>query len=76
MNSNVTTILDFWAKNEPNGDNDENFVQISLLAKGLNDAPSNLLSCSSCLISSSLLLQLDGRCRDSLIGDMVGRFLF
>ena len=70
MNNNSTTTLDFWAKNEPNGDKDENFVQISRLSKGLNDAPSNLLSCSTCLISSSLLLQLDGRCRDSLIGDL------
>ena len=70
MNNNTRTTVQFWADNEPNGDNDENFVQISRLAKGLNDAASNLLSCSSCSISSSLLLQLDGRCRDSVIGNI------
>ena len=47
---------------------DENFVEIDVSRKALNDSFSHRLSCSSCLISSSLTLQLDGRCKDSLIG--------
>ena len=70
MNTNTEAQLaSFWEKDEPNGGRDENFVQIVVQKNALNDANVNSLSCSSCLISSSLLLQLDGRCEESLIGN-------
>ena len=70
MNSFTEADVHFWAKNEPNGGNHENFVLISMARGALIDVPSTFLSCGSCLVSSSLLLQLDGfgRCQNSLIG--------
>ena len=62
---------DFWAKDQPNGGTDENFVAIVAAAKVLIDVPPNLLGCSSCLLSTSLLLQLDGGCRHSLMGNII-----
>ena len=58
-----------WGKTEPNGDRDENFVVINVDRAALNDVAGNKLSCSSCLVSSSLLLQLDGLCKHSLMGN-------
>ena len=57
----------FWGEDEPNGGREENYVQILVQNNALNDADVNSLSCTSCLMSSSLLLQLHGRCRESLI---------
>ena len=61
--------LQVWGKAEPNGERDENFVVIDVPQAALNDVAGNKLSCSSCLLSSSLLLQLDGLCEGSLIGN-------
>ena len=58
-----------WGKTEPNGDRDENFVVINVDRAALNDVAGNKLCCSSCLLPSSLLLQLDGLCKDSLMGN-------
>ena len=71
MNSLAKAKLQFWAKGQPNGGIDENFVGIRMSSAGLIDRPQTALSCSSCLISSSLLLQLDGRCKYSLIGNAI-----
>ena len=58
-----------WVKAEPNGGRDENFVVIDVAQAALNDVARSKRSCSSCLLSSSLLLQLHGLCKDSLIGN-------
>ena len=72
MNNNeVEAELQVWDKAEPNGDRDENFVVIRVPQATLNDVAGNKLSCSSCRVSSSLLLQLDGLCEHSLIGNVV-----
>ena len=71
MNNNTETTIQSWVKVELNGDADENFLEIAVAEKALNDAPENSGNCGSCLISSSLLLKLDGRCRDSLIGEIL-----
>ena len=68
MNSLTEVQPQLWVKDEPNGGMDENFVAIDVAQGALIDAPPSFLSCSSCLITTSLLLQLDGRCRHSLIG--------
>ena len=72
MNDNTTVESPAWDNGKPDGGKDENFVVIDLDkgAEGvLNDVPEiNKLSCSSCLLSSFLLLKLDGLCKDSLIG--------
>ena len=70
MNSNAEAKFQPWDKSEPNGGKDENFVWIDLATATLQDVPHNKLSCSSCLISSSLLLQLDGLCIHSMIGNL------
>ena len=71
MNSLSKAQPHFWAKDQPNGGTHENFAAIHVSRAALVDIPGNYLSCSSCMISSSLLLQLDGRCRHSLIGILV-----
>ena len=74
MNNNAADAeLQVWNKGEPNGGRDENFVVIDVQRAALNDVAGNKLSCSSCLLSSSLLLQLDGLCEGSLIGN--GQFI-
>ena len=70
MNNNAEAELQVWVKAEPNGDRDENFVVIDVPRAALNDVAEDKLSCSSCLVSSSLLLQLHGLCKDSLIGNV------
>ena len=70
MNNDAEAKLDVWVKGEPNGDKDENFVVIDVPEAALNDVAQSKLSCSSCLVSSSLLLELDGLCKDSLIGNI------
>ena len=56
---------------EPNGGRDENFVVIRVARKALVDVPEKTLGCSSCSISSSMLLKLDGLCKDSMIGKIL-----
>ena len=68
MNNNATVESEAWEEGRPNGGKDENFVVIKVAQSALNDVAQNKLSCSSCLLSSSLLLKLDGLCKDSLIG--------
>ena len=68
MNNDTETTLQSWEGIKLNGGADENFVEIVVAEKALNDAPETSANCGACLISSSLLLKLDGRCRDSLIG--------
>ena len=72
MNNNAEVKLQdqVWAKSEPNGGKDENFVIIDTPRGALIDVIQTKLSCSSCLLSSSLQLQLDGLCEDSLIGEI------
>ena len=69
-NTNVTDI-DFWSGSEPNGERDENFVVISVARKALVDVPEKTRGCSSCSISSLMLLKIDGRCKDSMMGNDV-----
>ena len=69
MNNNSEAEFQIWNKIEPNGGRDENFVMINVAQGVLNDVDKTRLFCSSCLLSSSLLVQLDGLCEDSIIGD-------
>ena len=70
MNNDAEAKLELWVKGEPNGGRNENFVVIDVPEAALNDVAQSKLSCSSCLVSSSLLLELDGLCKDSLIGNI------
>ena len=71
MNSLAKAKLKLWAKGQPNVGIDENFVGIRISSARLIDRPQTALSCSSCLISSLLLLQLDGRCKYFLISNAI-----
>ena len=71
VNNDTETTLQSWVDIELNGDADENFLEIVVAEKALNDAPENSGNCGSCIIPSSLLLKLDGRCRGSLIGEIL-----
>ena len=68
MNDNSTAPYMFWGKEEPNGGKHENYVQIKVRTASLIDDNENGLCCSTCALSSSLLLRLDGVCEDSFIG--------
>ena len=70
-NNNKTTDIDFWSEIEPNWGRDENFVVIRVARKALVDVPEKTLGCSSCSISSSMLLKLDGLCKNSMIGKIL-----
>ena len=70
VNNNKTAELQFWSKTEPNGGRDENLVVIYISREALVDVPDKTLGCSSCRISSSLLLKLDGLCKHSMIGNV------
>ena len=76
MNSLSEAQPQFWAKKEPNGGKNENSVAIRVSTASLVDATQTSLKCSSCLISSSLLLQLDCRCRHSLIGKVIATIFY
>ena len=67
-NNNNTPNINFWSESEPNGGKDENFVVISVARKALVDVPEKTRGCSSCSISSSMFLKLDGLCKSSMIG--------
>ena len=68
MSNNTEADPKFWDKDEPNGGKDENFVEIDVAEKALNDVGDTRRICTSCQIPTSLLLRLDGRCTESLIG--------
>ena len=68
MNDNSSAPFLFWDKKKPNGGKDENYVDIRVSTAALNDIDANAKLCSTCSLSSSLLLQLDGVCEDSFIG--------
>ena len=74
MNDNTRKELHLWDEIEPNGGRDENFVVISVARKALVDVPERTRGCSSCSISNSLLLKLDGLCKDSMIGNIQPKF--
>ena len=67
MNNNETA-LQIWEGSEPNGGKDENFVVINVGSMAMVDVTQTTLSCSSCLVSTMLLLKLGGVCEHSLIG--------
>ena len=69
MNNNATVEFQFWDKTEPNGGRVENYAVIDIPRAALDDVPRSWISCSSCLLSSSMLLKLDGLCKDSVIGN-------
>ena len=71
MNNNSTVQYQNWDKNEPNGGKKENYAMIDVQTAALHDVGENRLFCSTCLLSSSLLLTLDGVCKDSFIGNLV-----
>ena len=75
MNNNVEAEFQIWDGVEPNGGEDENFVMIEVSRGVLLDVSPTKLICSSCLLSTSLLLQMDGLCEDSLIGDILPALL-
>ena len=70
MNDNTETTVLNWARGQPNGGENENFVLIKVAEKALADAEADWPSCSSCRISKMLLLHLDGRCEHSLMGNV------
>ena len=70
MHNNTKAEFQIWDGVEPNGGEDENFVMIEVSRGVLLDVSSTKMICSSCQISSSLLLRMDGLCEDSLIGDI------
>ena len=70
MNDNTETKIQNWARGQPNGGSVENFVEIVVSQMALADGEAEEKSCSSCRISNMLLLQLDGRCEHSLIGNV------
>ena len=74
MNDNTRKELHLWDEIEPNGGRDENFVAISVARKALVDVPEQTRGCSSCSVSNSLLLKLDGLCKDSMIGKIQPKF--
>ena len=70
MNDNTKTTIQNWASGQPNGGKYEKFVLINVVLKALADSEAEWPSCSSCRISNMLLLQLDGRCEQSVIGNV------
>ena len=70
MNDNSSVQYQVWDKGEPNGGENENYVAIAIQTAALQDVEENRLFCSTCYLSSSLLLQLDGVCEDSFIGNL------
>ena len=70
MNNNSDVQYKNWDKTEPNGGKNENYVVINVRQAALHDVQEKRLACSTCSLSSSLLLQLDGMCKDSFIGNL------
>ena len=69
MNDNTEAKIQNWARGQPNGGSNENFVEIVVSQMALADGEAEEKSCSSCRIPNMLLLKLDGRCKHSLIGN-------
>ena len=74
-NDNIETSVQNWAKGQPNGGKYENFVVIVAAQMALADSEPYWSSCSSCRISNMLLLQMDGLCTDSFIGNVRESYL-
>ena len=70
MNDDTETTFQNWARGQPNGGKYENHVAIKVAHKALADVEAVYQTCSSCRISNMLLLQMDGRCEHSLIGNV------
>ena len=70
MNNNSIQQYQIWDKGQPNGGKNENFAVINLQYAAMNDANERMSFCSTCSLSSSLLLRLDGVCEDSIIGNL------
>ena len=69
-NSSDTVQYQMWEKGQPNGGENENYVAIAIQTAALQDVDENSrLFCSTCSLSSSLLLRLDGLCEHSFIGN-------
>ena len=68
VNNNTEITIQNWARGQPNGGKYEKFVLINVAQRALTDSEAEWSSCSSCRISNTLLLQLDGRCEQSVIG--------
>ena len=68
MNNNSTVQYQIWDKTQPNGGENENYAAIFVQTAALRDVNENRLLCSTCSLSSSLILRLDGVCKDSFIG--------
>ena len=73
MNNNTKTTIQNWARGQPNGGKYEKFVLINVAQRALTDSEAEWSSCSSCRISNMLVLQLDGRCEQSVIGMKIWR---
>ena len=71
MNNNSEEPFQKWGKAEPNGGKSENNVKINLKTAAMYDVDEKSFACSTCSLSTSLLLQLDGVCEDSFIGNIV-----
>ena len=69
MNDNSTMQYQIWDKSQPNGDKNENYVAIVIDTAHIKDVEGNMLYCSTCSLSTSLILQLDGLCESSFIGN-------
>ena len=70
MNDNISMQYQIWDKGQPNGGKNENYVAIVLRTAALRDYDENeVKGCSTCSLSSSLILQLDGICESSFIGN-------
>ena len=70
MNDNTEKRFQNWARGQPNGGEIENFVVINIDQRALADTEPHWSCCSSCSISKTLLLQLNGRCEHSIIGNV------
>ena len=64
MNNNSEEPYQKWGKAEPNGAKSENYVKINLKTAAMYDVDEKSFACSTCSLSTSLLLQLDGVCED------------
>ena len=70
MNDNSSVQYQIWDKGQPNGGKNENHVAIVIRTAALRDYDENeIKGCSTCSLSSSLILQLDGVCESSFIGN-------
>ena len=70
MNDDSQTELLFWDNAQPNGLDYQNYVALSSPRYLYNDVTGwEAGSCTSCLLDRSMLLQLDGLCDESDIGE-------